>query len=272
MNRNRHNSSQPGISVLVVDDEQLARKLICSLVRKDPDFELLGECGDGDEARRQIRRLQPDLVFLDIQMPGLSGVELVQSLPGKSQMPYIVFVTAFDQYAVKAFEMDALDYLLKPIDPGRFKVTATRAKHAIQQNRIGKLGREIAQMAGQFEAHTGNEEAGHMVVRKGDELVNLRLDDIVWVEAASQYVHVHTVDHDYTLAKSLKVFQQDLPPGLFTRVHRSAVINRRFVKRVLKKPNGVHELVLLDGTSVPISRSRKHKVRGLLMECVESRP
>ena len=257
----------PKISALVVDDERLARSLICSLVNKDPDLSLVGSCGDGDEARREIRRLRPDLLFLDIQMPGLSGVELVQSLSRLGPLPYVVFVTAFDEYAVKAFEMDALDYLLKPVDPVRFRQTAARAKKAIQQRRIGRLGQEIAHVAALFEGGQPPPEPAQLLVRKGDELVNLPMSDIVWVEAASQYVHVHTVSHSYTLAKSLKAFERELPNELFTRVHRSAVVNHTRLKRILRKPNGVHALVLEDGTTVPLSRSRRGLVRNLLSQC-----
>ena len=254
------------ISVLVADDEQLARRLISSLVNKDPALRLIASCASGDEARREINRLQPDLAFLDIQMPGLSGVELVESLSRQEHAPYVVFVTAFDRYAVKAFEMDALDYVLKPIEPNRFRKATERAKEAIRQKRIGSLSRQIARISAVF-GEAPREEPRRLVVRKGDELVQLRLGDIVWVEAASQYVHVHTQDHSYTLSKSLKAFMQELPPDRFTRVHRSAVVNRSRLKRILKRPNGVHDLVLEDGTHVPVSRSRKQLVPELIRDC-----
>lgn len=257
------------IKVLVVDDERLARDLMVSLVQKDGDLTLLGTCSDGKQARLQIPELRPDLLFLDIQMPGIDGVELAHSALRSDYHPHFVFVTAFDQYAVKAFEMDALDYLLKPVDPDRFRVTTGRAKRAIQRVRMSALGRQMARLADRFEGSpTPVSKILHL--SEGNELIQISIDDIVWVEAASQYVHIHTSRGSHTLCRPLKSLQSELPGELFVRVHRSALVNRRRLKRVLRRPNGVHALILDDGTAVSLSRSRRSMVRQLLKQCETS--
>lgn len=257
----------PSIKVLIVDDEALARNLMNSLIRRDPGLELVGSCSDGAEARREILRLKPDLVFLDIHMPKLNGVEVIESLAKMEQLPYVVFVTAFDQYAVRAFDVDALDYLMKPVDEERFQVAVERARNAIQQRRLQSLGAQIAELSGDHKPAEAAEEATHLIVKKGEELIRLPAADIVWLEAASQYVRIHTRNNTYMMAESLNNYHRRLPGSLFTRIHRSAVVNRARLSRIFKKPNGVHALELDDGTVLSLARSRRKMLNELLASC-----
>ena len=254
---------------MIVDDEALARNLLNSLVRKDPELELLGVCSDGAEARRDILRLEPDLVFLDIHMPKLNGVEVIESLADMDRLPYVVFVTAFDQYAVRAFDVDALDYLMKPVDEERFKLAIERARNAIQQKRLQSLGAQIAEVASGYKPPESEREDTHLIVKKGDELIRLPAADIIWLEAASQYVRIHTRSNTYMMAESLNNYHRRLPHSLFTRIHRSAVVNRARLSRIFKKPNGVHALELDDGTVLSLARSRRKMLNDLLASCPE---
>ncbi len=264
--------SQSAIKVLIVDDEPLAQRLIRSLVDKEPGLTTIGCCSDGAQARQEILKLNPDLVFLDVQMPKMSGVELMQGLPRTLALPYVIFVTAFGQYAVQAFDVDALDYLLKPVDEDRFRVSVERAKKAIQQKRLRALSEQIAEVANSLTQPGPQDDKRHLIVRRGDELIRLSADEIVWLEAASQYVKVHTSNYTYLVAESLKHYQRRLPRHLFTRIHRSAVVNRARLSRVFKRPNGVHALELDNGTILSLARSRRDLLTDLLASCNSSDP
>ena len=265
-------STSSKIRVLVVDDEPLARTLICRLVEKDADMLIIGTCSNGAEAMHKIDTLHPDLVFIDVQMPEKSGVEVVEKTTGAEGAPCFVFVTAFDQYAVRAFEVDALDYLLKPIQSDRFLAAILRAKKAIQQRRIRSLSRQIAKVESSYEGASDRAEDPHFTVRRGDELVSLAVSDIVWIEAAGQYVNVHTDRESYIVAESLKSYHKRLPDSMFIRVHRSAVVNRQKLARIFRRRNGVHSLELRDGSVVPLARSRKKMLNDLLKDCIDRFP
>jgi two-component system LytT family response regulator len=260
-------NSASTIRVLIVDDEPLAQMLISNLVATDPDLVSVGVCSDGIQARREILQQEPDLVFLDVQMPKLNGVELVEGLDDRQCVPYVVFVTAFSEYAVQAFDVDALDFLMKPVDEERFNVAVARAKNAIQQKRLRKLSEQIANVATSYKQHIQPEDATQLIVKKGDELIRLPASDIVWLEAASQYVRVHTRDNTYLIAETMKNYQRRLPQHMFTRIHRSTVVNRTRLSRVFKKPNGVHALELDDGTVLSLARSRRKLLNDLLEDC-----
>ncbi len=262
--------SQSAIKVLIVDDEPLAQRLIRSLVDNEPGLTAIGCCSDGAQARQEILKLKPDLVFLDVQMPKMSGVELMKGLSRTQALPYVVFVTAFGQYAVQAFDVDALDYLLKPVDEERFRIAVERAKKAIQQKRLRVLSEQIAEVTTSLSQPGSQDGKTHLIVKRGDELIRLSVDEIVWLEAASQYVKVHTTDSTYLVAESLKHYQRRLPRHLFTRIHRSAVVNRTRLSRVFKRPNGVHALELDNGTILSLARSRRGLLTDLLASCNSS--
>ncbi len=260
-------SSQPLIRVLIVDDESLARSLVCSLVDQDPALQVIGECRDGEAALVEIRAQQPDLVFLDVHMPLLGGVQLVRQLAATEKvLPYIIFLTAFDQYAIEAFEYNALDYLVKPVQKARFRQSLERAKQAIRQSHLCDLATRIVSLAGgQPESYTDNDiGAESLLVWQGAEAVNINISDIVWVEAANQYVRVHLAKTEYMLTQSLGAFYKKLNRPQFQRVHRSAIINTQCLQRVTRQANGAYQLMLSGGIELPLARSRRTLLPTLL--------
>ena len=252
------------VRVLIADDEQLARKLLKNLVGLQGGISVCGLAASGAEALQLIERESPDLVFLDIKMPGLDGIELARIVNRMPVPPFVVFVTAFEGYAVPAFELDALDYLVKPVNRERFGQTVQRAKKAISTQRIRMLGEKIAA------ASTPDaDDERYVVVRQCDDLIRIPESQILWLEAASQYVRIHTANNQYIVAEPLSRYHARLKSESFLRVHRSAVVNTMKIVRVRKMRNGVHQLRLVNGASVPVSRSRKTLVDQLLSVCAQ---
>jgi two-component system LytT family response regulator len=268
---NRERGDTP-ISTLVVDDEELARELIKSLVRKDPDLLLAGECADGVSALRTITAEHPDLVFLDIRMPGIDGVAVAERLQDVDPQPYVIFTTAFDEYAIRAFELDVLDYLVKPISKPRFRESVRRAKSAIRSNEIVSLSERLIAL-NRARARTATRSNGEVtiVVRKGDNVVELSSREIVWLEAANQYVHIHTTAGNYTVSESLGTYAKKLPDRGFVRIHRSAVVNCERILSIRRNRNGTHELELTSGDRLTLSRSRTSLLPVLLKHARENR-
>jgi two-component system, LytTR family, response regulator len=254
------NCEDQSIRVVIADDEPLARQLLARLVEAQGDLTIVGQAGDGESARRLIKDARPDLVFLDIMMPTLNGLEMVASLQSGAHQPHIVFVTAFEDHAIRAFELDALDYLVKPIERARFARTVQRAKTAILAMREQGTADDIAASAAQ-----GPEP--YVIVRHRDELIRIPEHDIFWLEAASQYVHIHTESARFIVAESLSSYLDRLASNCFVRVHRSAAVNRSKVAHVVRKQNGVHELQLANGVGVPLSRSRRNLLAEILGAC-----
>lgn len=253
------------ISTIVVDDEPLARSLVCSLVRSDPELELTGAYENGKEALRAAHTCCPDLVFLDIQMPVVDGIAVAAELARQEQPPYIVFVTAWDTHAIEAFKLNALDYLVKPLQKARFAETLNRAKEAIRRRELlGLTERLLALGAAENEHGAVRNHEEDLFVRSGDMLVRLVPDDIVWIEAASQYAHIHTDKKCYTVSETLAAWSMRIRDPRFIRVHRSAVVNGAAIMRVFKQKNGTHRLRLRNGDSVTVARSRAGLVPALL--------
>lgn len=246
------------IKTLIVDDEPLARDLLASLIEMDPSLQLVGTSRDGGEALADISRLKPDLVFLDVQMPVLDGVGVVDRLLHRRHMPHIVFVTAFDQYAVKAFELNVLDYILKPIEKERFYPTVNRAKQAIRQKKIVDLAQRMLGVVSAFreEQVPPAIDENSFLINTGKRLVTITADDIIWVEAANQYVRVHTETESYLMSENLRQFTAKLNDTMFLRAHRSATINVSKVVSVARKGSGAHRISLAGGHSVVLSRGR----------------
>lgn len=259
------NLSGTDITVVIADDEPLARQLLARLIKAQPGLSIVGTAESGDEALRKIVEAEPDLVFLDVKMPKLTGVELTESLKSMPRKPLVVLVTAFDRFATEAFDLDVLDYLVKPVAKDRFARTIERARHAIRAKRVQELGERIAAVATSESADTDDDP--FVIIRQRDELVRVRERDIYWLEAASQYVNIHTRDDCYVVAEPLKRYFARLQSPTFRRVHRSAVVNVGKIRRVLRRPNGVHELELANDDRVALSRSRKALVEELLDAC-----
>lgn len=232
------------IRALIVDDEVLARDLVRNLLRREEDVEIIGECDNGRDALALIRKLQPDLLFLDVQMPGLSGIDVGKRLE-VVKSPYIVYVTAYDRYAMEAFDVQALDYLLKPLRAERFSAAVQRARRSLQRD-----GHAVGD--------------GHLQVREGRRLFAIPWSEILYLESANQYVRVHTEGREHLLARSLASLEKILPQDRFVRIHRSALVNLEFVEQVVGLGNGTHEVILLNGQRLTLSRSRRAALHRLL--------
>jgi two-component system LytT family response regulator len=233
------------IRAVVVDDEPLARSSLKVLLRRDPEIEVVGECGSGMEALREIRGKRPELVFLDVQMPECGGFDVLEQL-GKDLPPALVFVTAYDQYALRAFEAGALDYLLKPFDNARFGRALERAKERIA---LGKdAPRKIERLA----------------IKNAGEILFLKIAEIDWIEAADYYVCLHVGARTHLLRRSMNEVEEELEPGAFCRIHRSAIVNLERVRRLEVSEEGGTDVVLSDGKRLRLSRRYRKQLQGRL--------
>jgi two-component system LytT family response regulator len=240
------------ISALVVDDEPIARHAIARLLREDPDIDLLGECGDGASAVIAIRSQRPDLVFLDIQMPAMTGMDVVASI-GPAHMPATIFVTAFEQYAVRAFEANAVDYLVKPFSRERFVDTLQRAKSRLSSRNAGaQVSAQILQALDALRQRDTYLE--RIPVRVDEHVVFIDAQDIVWIKASRNIVELHLADRVHELRETMTTLAARLDPRHFARVHRSAIINIRRVKAIHPWFNGHHVVTMDTGQQLRMSR------------------
>lgn len=223
----------------MVDDEPLARSNLTVLLRRDPEVEIVAECASGMEAIAAIRAQRPDLVFLDVEMPECDGFDVLELL-GADAPAGIVFVTAFDHYAIRAFEAGALDYLLKPFDDARFTRALERAKERIESARREPVRRAT------------------LVVKSAGSTVFVDIAAIDWIESADYYSRLHAGPATHLLRRSMAELERELDPSLFCRIHRTAIVRLARVKRLEVNENGDYDVVLVDGTRLPLSRrSRK---------------
>ena len=236
------------LRALIVDDEDLARQRIRHLLQKEPDVEIVGECAHGVEAVRAIESLSPDLVFLDIQMPELDGFGVIEAV-GADRMPATLFVTAFDQHALRAFEVHALDYLLKPFDPERFRAALDRARRWCATG-----GRP--DLEGLLEGVRRERPwLDRILVRQGDRHVLLRCGHIQWIEAEDNYVRLHVEGTSFLLRQTMAGILQRLDPAQFRRIHRSAIVNLDFIRELQPWTSGDHLVLMKDGTKLTLSRT-----------------
>jgi two-component system LytT family response regulator len=250
--------------VLVVDDEPLAREVAVGLLRRDPEIDSVEACENGARAREIISSTHPDIVFLDIEMPGLSGMQLAEDLPGDP--PVIVFTTAFSQYAVEAFDVAATDYVLKPFSDERFAEALGRAKRRVRERRLSALAGQMAHVAAELQhsdpagpsSGTGTHYLQRLSLKHGERTVVLRMDEIVWIEAQDYCVMVHSTRGNHLVRGSLNALEEQLDPERFLRVHRTAIVSLPHVLETHDR-DGLC-LVLSDGASVMVSRSRKPQV------------
>jgi two-component system LytT family response regulator len=268
------------IRAIVVDDEELARRGIELRLRAHPDIELVAHCTCGREALEAIAHEQPDLVFLDVQMPGIDGFQVVKKIP-QSLLPLIVFVTAYDRYALDAFETQALDYLLKPVDEARLARTLDRVRHEMHQHtlvtRHGNLLKLLAQVDGanQLDRHdlisqlrtlTEPRYASVLPIRTENETIRLPVVSIDWIDAAGDYMCVHAQGNTYVLRETMKALETVLDPNRFARVHRSTIVNVERVQRLRPHMNGEYFLTLANGQELKLSRSYRESLEKLLAE------
>jgi two-component system LytT family response regulator len=259
---------------LVADDEPLARTMVAALLREDQEIETVFECGDAIAARALIVQQRPDIVFLDIEMPEVTGIDLAGELGDAG--PVVVFVTAFNTYATDAFDVEASDYVLKPFTDERFAEAVRRAKRRVRERRLGELASQLATLSSELRPAEGelakSPESGYLkrlAFKHNERSIVLKTSDIVWIEAEDYYVRVHAKQGRHMVRASLASLEERLDPQSFLRVHRAALVNVDEVREI--KDDGALSLVLADGTAVAVSRSRKSSVEAALIPRLRSR-
>jgi two-component system LytT family response regulator len=249
------------IKVLVADDEPLARERLSGLLSQEPDIEMVGQARDGEEAVTAIHDDSPDLVFLDVQMPQMSGFDVIEAV-GTDKMPLVIFVTAYDQHALKAFQVRALDYLLKPFDRERFKDALQRARKQLERDENGDLGRRLLALV--KDLRRDQPKSDRLVVKSGGRLFFLRTDEIDWVEAAGNYVRLHVGPGSHLLRETMNAIEGRLDPEKFFRIHRSRIVNMERIQELQPWLNGEYAVLLRTGTRLTLSRGYREKLQDRL--------
>jgi two-component system LytT family response regulator len=249
------------IRVLIVDDEPLARGVLREMLQSDPDVMIVGECANGKEAVRAIRELAPELLFLDIQMPEMGGFEVLDAL-AEGQVPHLVFVTAYDQYAVRAFEVHALDYILKPFDRERFQASWQRAKAQVLRVRNGGMEQKILSLLEDLKA--GTKYLERLVIKSSGRIYFLETNDIDWIQAEGNYVSVHTGKKSHLLRETISSLENQLDPKKFLRIHRSAIVRIDSIKELQPWFHGEYHIILHDGTQLTLSRNYRDRLQEAL--------
>ena len=252
---------------IIVDDEELARRGIRALLKRAGDVEIVSECASGDEAIKAINAASPELVYLDIQMQGKTGFDVIAALP-ESKCPHVIFVTAFDRFAVKAFEMHALDYLLKPVNEERFNASLARARAAVAGARDGSMFRRFCQLATELRASPGQDLMPSLTdripVKAHGRVMIVNVAEIDWVEADGDYVSVHVGAKSWLLRETIVAAEARLALSGFVRIHRSTLVNIYRVRELLPLSKGEFTVVLLDGTELKLSRNYRFALERLL--------
>ena len=251
------------IRILVVDDEPLAREKIRTMLRDDPEVEIVGECTNGAEAVAAVEEVTPDLLLLDVQMPEVDGFAVLEALKSR-HMPQVIFITAYDHYAVHAFEVHALDYLLKPFDRDRFKAAVERAKAQILRQRNGgrELDLRVLALLRQLEAEAKYLE--RLVVKTGGRVFFLPVDEIDWIEAEGNYVNVHTAKKSYLLRETISSLEAQLDPRKFVRIHRSTVVRIDRIQELQSWSHGEYRVILHNGKELTLSRNYRENLQAVL--------
>lgn len=247
------------IRTLLVDDELLSRRRIRDLLATETDFVIVGECGDGDEAMTALRERPCDLVFLDVQMPGLDGLEVARRL-AEGSGPVVIFVTAYDCYALPAFEVHAVDYLLKPFDRLRFRKALAWARLALRRDR----GETPAAMPSELRG--GRKPLERVTIKTAGRVFFLKTADIDWVEAAGNYLRLHVGDTTHLLRETMNNLEVRLDPECFWRIHRSTLVNVDRIRELQPLFHGDYVVILRDGTELTLSRTYRRQLLGLFGE------
>jgi two-component system LytT family response regulator len=249
------------IRTVIVDDEPIARARVLSLLDEEPDIEVVGECSNGPDAVSTIAETAPDLVFLDVQMPEMDGFEVARSL-GADRLPAVVFVTAFDQYALRAFEIHALDYLLKPFSAQRFKASLSHVRQQFAQRRATTLGRQVLDMLPNVQPREPLKD--RLVVKSSGRIHFVRIADIDWCEAAGNYVCLHVGAQSHLVRETMSRLEAQLDPRQFVRIHRSTIVNFDRIEELRSSLNGEHAVVLRDGRRLTLSRGYRDALQARL--------
>jgi two-component system LytT family response regulator len=249
------------IKVLIVDDEPIAREGIRVLLEKDAEVEISGECGNGIEAVSVIQKSEPDIVFLDVQMPDLDGFGVVEKI-GAEAMPTVIFVTAYDKYALKAFEINAIDYLLKPFDDKRFFKAFERAKSQIQRQSVQDLNRQLQSLLQTLKPDKKYLE--RLVIKSAGRIFFLNVEEIDWIEAADNYVSLHVGRASHLVRETLGGLESKLSPDNFLRISRSIIINLSRIKEIHPLFNGEYAIILANGKELNSSRRFRDRLNSIL--------
>lgn len=271
------------IKTLVIDDEPAARRGVSVLLERDPDVLLAGEASSGREAVRKILAEKPDLVFLDVQMPEMNGFKVLEAL-GDAPLPVVIFVTAYDQHALQAFEVNAVDYLLKPYDDGRFWAAVRRAKAEIVRRQTDALGSKLTHLLNFLQTNTPpSRDAPPMapapapvapasatitrdriLLKSGGEIFFLKAEEIDWIEAEGDYMRFHTGGRVHLLRETMGNLESRLDPKRFIRIHRSTIVNIDRVKKLSPSFAGEYAVILHDGTKLRLSRGYHDRLQELM--------
>jgi two-component system LytT family response regulator len=256
-------TSNGRIRVLIVDDESLARDRTRQLLEEEPGVEIVGECASGPEAVAAIESIGPDLVLLDVQMPGMDGFAVLAKVsPGR--LPAVVFVTAHDEHALEAFQVHALDYLLKPFDAERLRESLQRARERIRSAPPHAFDRRILAMLADLKPRA--RKLDRIVLRAGGRLSFLKTDEVDWIEGEGNYLRVHAGKQSYLLRETLSDIEARLDPARFVRIHKSTIVNTERIREIQPLFNGAHSVLLHDGTRLTWSRGYRSQLRALTGE------
>ncbi|HEY4300878.1 MAG TPA: LytTR family DNA-binding domain-containing protein [Candidatus Didemnitutus sp.] len=271
------------IKVVIVDDETLARENIEALIQDDPDVTIVGQCANGQEAIDAVRRQAADLMFLDVQMPGIDGFEVLSRLKSEPR-PHVVFITAYDQYAIKAFDVNAMDYLLKPFSRQRFAAALAKAKAMVRSREHERLNERIDVIIDTLQELRGGKAAGvaasapaaipaetdattwsgRLLFRSDGEIHVLSPEEIRWIESEGDYVKVHAGPKTKLVRMALVKIMQKLDPAHFVRIHRSTIVNLTHVRKVSPALYGEYTVELAEGARLKVSRTYVHELKSYL--------
>ena len=246
------------VDVLVVDDEPLARRRLCRLLENRPGIVVADVCSNGKQAVEAIERLAPHLVFLDIQMPEMDGFEVVATI-GAAAMPVVVFVTAYDQYALAAFEAQALDYLLKPFEDERFEQALERAVACIKKDRVDDLEQRLSNLLAEVKPATPPPLLTRIPVQARNQVYFVAVEDLIWMGSEGAYVRLVTKEGDHLIRETLKNLEASLDGSCFLRIHRSTIINMRQIKTLFPRPHGEYDVEMHGGAVLRLSRSYREQ-------------
>lgn len=261
------------IRTIIVDDEPLGRSRIAALLEDEEDIEVIAQCGDGVEALRVIGESNPDLLFLDVQIPEMTGFELLDALD-RFDPPVVIFVTAHDEFALRAFDVHALDYILKPFDDERFYHALDRARVQIRDHDATTLHHRLRDFLtdapdfrrGPSTSENERRRLTRIVVKDGDRILFLKVDDVDWIEAADYYAKIHVGGQTYLIRETLANLEEQLDPERFVRIHRSTIVNLDRVQEMQPWFHGAFVVILVDGTELRLSRSRREHLQSRLQQ------
>ena len=257
----------PPITAVIVDDEALARDAIRLRLKSEPDIEVVGEAADGADAVELLRRIHPDLLFLDVQMPVMDGFEVIENVPS-DHLPIVVFVTAYDRYALKAFETHALDYLLKPFTASRFHAAIDRARLEVAKSgdqgthqRLIELLEERRRARGRHGEHdSGQGYLARLAVKRNQRIALVGVADIDWIESSGNYAHLHAHGSSYVVRMTMGELERRLDPARFARIHRSTIVQVDRIEDIIAAWHGDFDVTLRDGTVLRLSRTYRDRV------------